>query len=42
VHQYDKREALFRRQLAEDRGLDGSSSYLELLMDTHRRVKDLM
>ncbi|KAI8425845.1 hypothetical protein MSG28_011613 [Choristoneura fumiferana] len=42
VHQYDKREALFRRQLIEDAGLDGAAGYLQLLMETHKRVQGML
>ncbi|XP_028176863.1 protein transport protein Sec24D-like [Ostrinia furnacalis] len=42
VHQYDKREAMFRRLLVEDRGLDGADSYTEHLLNTHKTVQKML
>ncbi|GBP12210.1 Protein transport protein Sec24C [Eumeta japonica] len=42
VHQYDKEESQFRRLLLEDRGIDGSPSYIEHLKQTHSDIKRLL
>ncbi|XP_037927400.1 protein transport protein Sec24C isoform X2 [Teleopsis dalmanni] len=42
VRQNDKLESVFRHYLIEDRGTDGSASYLDFLCHMHKEIKDLV
>ncbi|XP_023163217.2 protein transport protein Sec24C isoform X2 [Drosophila hydei] len=42
VRQNDKLESVFRHFLIEDRGTDGSASYVDFLCHMHKEIKDLL
>lgn len=42
VRQHDKLEHILRHFLIEDRGSDGSSSYVDFLCHMHKEIKDLL
>ncbi|XP_053957930.1 protein transport protein Sec24C [Anastrepha ludens] len=42
VRQNDKLESVFRHFLIEDRGTDGSPSYVDFLCHMHKEIKDLL
>nr|XP_016945206.1 protein transport protein Sec24C [Drosophila suzukii] len=42
LRQNDKLESVFRHFLVEDRGTDGSASYVDFLCHMHKEIKDLL
>ncbi|XP_041449743.1 protein transport protein Sec24C isoform X2 [Drosophila obscura] len=42
LRQNDKLESVFRHFLIEDRGTDGSASYVDFLCHMHKEIKDLL
>lgn len=42
VRQNDKLESVFRHFLVEDRGTDGSASYVDFLCHMHKEIKELL
>jgi protein transport protein SEC24 len=42
VKQKDKTEGFFRKFLVEDKGVDGSPSYVDYLCHLHRQIKDVL
>lgn len=42
MRQHDKLEAVLRHFLVEDRGVDGSSSYVDYLCHIHKEIRALL
>lgn len=42
VRQRDKLEMVFKHFLMEDRGLDGSASYVDFLCHMHKEIRNLL
>jgi protein transport protein SEC24 len=42
VPQRDKLEMVFKHFLVEDRGMDGSASYVDFLCHMHKEIRNLL
>lgn len=42
MRQHDKLETVLRHFLVEDRGVDGSASYVDFLCHVHKEIRQLL